>query len=241
MATVVAVGVASVFGRIPLVVVALALAIPAAGELYRIERARGIRPVPLVGLAATAGLFVAAAIRGERAPTVLGAITVASVALTFAAYLARRSRQDATRGTLSTILPVLLVGLLGAYVVAMRGIPHGARLVVGFLVITLFADVVASRAPVSPFPRLAAAIAGALAGAIPVGLVLDPAYSPARAVVLALIAAPIVAASSSVTNMITALPPQPGVRQPRATVLHRIDAAVFTAPLFFYAFRALAR
>jgi phosphatidate cytidylyltransferase len=97
------------------------------------------RPVKLAGFLALLGLTVAATLGGER--QVLLAL-VASFPLVFLVGLAMPERPGRARtdGVALTILGVAWVGLAVAHAVLLRGLPHGAGLVVDVLVGTFIGD-----------------------------------------------------------------------------------------------------
>jgi hypothetical protein len=226
-------------GRVPLLVLMIALGIVAAGEQFRLARTRGSQPLALVGLLAIAGLFAVAAWRGERAPASFAGVIAAALGLAFAVMVLRPSRTAVVRGLMATVLPVLVVGLLGAYVLAIRGIPHGVRLLYGFGAMALLADIaIEVRRAATAQSRLLYGVTGALAGgAIAAGLI-GKAFTWGDAMLLALVIGAVVAGADAVASLIErAL----SGAQRRAMMLRRIDGVLLSAPVFFYAYRALAR
>jgi len=238
-------------GRATLLLLALVVAIATGGELFRLERGRGERPSPAIGLAGIAALLVVAHLRGEHAVTMLPGVIAAVIGVAFFALLARRDRADATRALAFTLLPVLLVGLLGSYVLALRGAREGFRLVVVLLAMALAAD----AAPMvlgahgeharrgGHLTTGALSLAGTIAVAVAAAIALSPPFTWTRALVLAIVVAVVHLAADMAADMIEDVlaRTEPGVRPRRADLFRRVDGVLFSAPFFFYAFRVLAR
>jgi hypothetical protein len=238
-------------GRISLLLLALAVAIATGGELFRLERGRGERPSAAVGLAGIVALLVTAHFRGEHVVTAMPGIAAAVIGVTFVVLLARRDRGNATRALAYTLFPVLVVGLLGAYVVALRGARDGFRLVIVLLAMAIAADVAplilgargehAHRS--GRWGEGALSLCATLGVAVFAALVLAPPFNWSRAIVLAALVALVHVGADAGADMIDdALSrAEPGVRARRAPIFRRVDSVLFAAPFFFYAFRVLAR
>lgn len=246
------VAIATVFaGRYALLALAFVLCVASAGELFRLARARGCKPVAPLGLAGIAALLVTAHLRGERAPTFFPAVIAAVVVLAFVAMIARKGRADVTRGLAYTLLPVMVVGMFGGYVVALRGARDGFRVVLVLVAMTIVADVapVAVRALLRRgahareepgWQRHAAAFVGTLGVGVVAAVWLSPPFSWARAIPLAAVVAALVPVAESVAGILEHEPHQ-AARPRRANVLRAVDATLVVGPVFFYAFRVLAR
>src|SRR5438094_4671596 len=115
-------------GRIALLLIAIIVAGAAAGEMFRLLRARGVLPSAPLGYGGILALLIVAYVRGERAPSVFPVVIAATLGLAFAVMLMRLDRVNVTRAVAFTLLPVVTVGLLGAYVVALRSARNGFRL-----------------------------------------------------------------------------------------------------------------
>jgi phosphatidate cytidylyltransferase len=150
------------------------------------------------------------------------------------------------------------VGVLGAYVVVLRRMPQGTRLVIALVALVAANDVAsyaigawrgrrrmaASVAPSMSWEGLAAGTVATIAAAVVVSATLSPPFDTARAIVLGAIicvAAPVgdlvesmLKRDVDVREMGTLVPGHGGV-------LDRIDSMLIAAPLFFYSYRALAR
>ncbi|MFN2614009.1 MAG: phosphatidate cytidylyltransferase [Actinomycetota bacterium] len=232
---------AAVAGKIPLLILMVVLGVVAAGEQFRLARSRGAHPLSFVGLVSIISLFVAAELKGERAPAAFGAVVAAAAGFAFLMAIVRRSRAGVTEGLMSTLVPVLVVGLLGGYILAIRGIPHGLRLVLGFGAIALLADIAielaGTRAQI-PRARTGVALAGAIAGGVLCATVLHRAFTWGTAMIVAVLIGLVVAGTDPIASMLErAL----SGRQKPALMLRRIDGVLLSAPVFFYAYRALAR
>ena len=205
----------------------------------------------LAGLGGIVGMLVAAHVRGEHVVTALPGIVAAVIGVSFVAVLARKHRGNATRAIAYTTFPVLVVGLMGSYVIALRGAPDGFRLVIVLLAMAIAAEVVprlrdgrgehAHRS--SRAVRAALSGAAALVVAIVAALAFSPPFTWTRAIVLALVVTAIQAAADASADMIDHVlaRTEPGVRPRRAPLYRRLDGVLFSAPFFFYAFRVLAR
>jgi CDP-diglyceride synthetase len=234
---------AALIGRIPLLIVASVVAVVAAGEAFRLARARGIKPAALVGLAGIVTLLVVAHVRGERSTAVLPWVLALVVGASFVAMMLRRGRSDTTRAIAYTVLTVLLIGLFGAYVIAVRAV--GFRLFLGFVLMVLGAQAARGlgRHRTGSIPRaVGAALLGALVMAVIVALAMHDPFTWPRALVLALIVSVVVPLGARAIDMIDReVVLEPGVRRPRAGLLRQVDGLLVSAPVFYYAFRVLAR
>jgi len=242
-------------GRLALLFAAIIVAIVAAGELFRLLRAQGVLPSAPLGYAGILALLIVAYVRGERAPEVFPFVIAATAGMTFAVMLMRLDRVDVTRAAAFTLIPVMTVGLLGAYVIALRSARDGFRLAWVFALMAGGAELGAAaftwafrRESLTPRARrtwehYAGAAVGALAAAIAAALAASPPFTWTRALILAVL----VAASAATGDLVWAMVEDDltradgGVRRARAVVLRRLDGVLLSAPVFFYAFRVLAR
>ena len=250
--------VALLAGRLTLLLVAIIVAIAAAGEMYRLLRAQGVMPSAPVGLAGILALLIVAYVRGERAPATFPAVVAATLGMAFAVMLMRLDRVNVTRAVAFTLIPVLTVGLLGAYVIALRSAAGGFRLAWVFALMAAGSELgaailtwVSRRRDLTPRARrtwehYTGAGIGALLAAVVAALTASPPFTWTRAIVLAVL----VAASAATGALVWAMVeddlsrPQQGAERggrARAVVLRRIDGVLLAAPVFFYAFRVLAR
>src|SRR5438046_3175192 len=120
--------VALLAGRLALLLTAIVVTIAAAGELFRLLRAHDALPSAPLGYAGILALLIVAYARGERAPSVFPVVIAATLGMAFAVMLMRLDRVNVTRAMAFTLLPVVTVGLLSAYVIALRSTPDGFRL-----------------------------------------------------------------------------------------------------------------
>jgi len=194
-------------------------------------------------------------VRGERAPNAFPAAIAAVVLFAFMALIARRGREAATRAIAFTVMPVLVVGLLGAYVVALRASTGGFRLVLGLgMLVTgaaAGAAVIQGRrrgAHATPesktqWQSFAGALGGSLIAALIAAATLEPPFTLMRALVLGVLVGLAVPAARITIAFIEAdlARTDPGVRRAQPVLLPRIDGLLFAAPVFFYAYRVLAR
>ncbi|MGZ4127401.1 MAG: phosphatidate cytidylyltransferase [Actinomycetota bacterium] len=242
-------------GRLALLLLVIAVGVAATGEMYRLLRSKGVLPSAPVGLLATVGLLVVAYVRGERAPNAFPAILAGTLGLAFVVMLWRRNRTDVTRAVAYTLVPVLTVGLLGAYVMALRSARSGFRLAWVFALMALGSELGAAaftwflrRRAITPrahrtWERFVGAAIGTLLAAVIAVIGASPPFTWSRAIILALL----VAASAALGDLVWAMVesdlvhPEPGIRRARAVVLRGIDGVLLAAPVFFYTFRVLAR
>jgi CDP-diglyceride synthetase len=247
--------VALLAGRLALLLVAIIVAIAAAGELYRLLRAQGPMPSAPVGLAGIVALLVVAYVRGEHAPGDFPVVVAATLGMAFAVMLMRLDRVNVTRAVAFTLIPVLTVGLLGAYVIALRSARNGFRLAWVFTLMAVGGELGAAiltwifgRGALTPRARrtwehYTGAGVGALLAAVVAALTASPPFTWMRAIILAVL----VAASAATGDLVWAMVeedltrPKDGSRRARAVVLRHIDGVLLSAPVFFYAFRVLAR
>lgn len=244
-------------GPVPLLFLVAALALVAAGELLRLGRSRGARPVPVVGLAGVAALFVVAHYEGADAPDLFPAVVAATLIASCAAMVLRRRSEGAVRGVATTVLVVVYVGLMGSYIVAMRGAPDGFRLVLTFGLMVVLNDagawavggrygrhrLLASVSPDKTWEGWLGGTTATVAVGIAAGLRLDPPMTLGRGLVLAALvsgAAPLGDLFESLLKRDLSVKDSGAVIPAHGGALDRLDSLIFTAPLFFYAFRALS-
>lgn len=244
------------WSEISLFALVLVLALMAAGELLRLARARGAQPAALVALAAVAAAYVVAYVRDVRAPEELPAVLSGALVLSAAAVLFRANRAAAVASIASTLFVVVYAGAMGAYIIAMRGMPDGFRIVLVFGLMVILNDAGAwaigrragrhALAPtVSPDKSWEGFIGGAVftfAVGILAGVGLDPPMTVGRGLVLAglvSIAAPLGDLFESMLKRDFGVKDAGRVIPFHGGALDRLDSLLFTAPLFFYAFRAL--
>jgi CDP-diglyceride synthetase len=247
--------VALLAGRLALLLTAIVVAGAAAGEMFRLLRARGALPSAPLGYAGILALLIVAYVRGERAPSLFPAVIAATLGFAFAVMLMRLDRVNVTRAVAFTLLPVVTVGLLGAYVIALRSARGGFRLAWVFALMAVGAELGAvsitwifRRGSLIPRARrtwesYTGAAVGAVLAAVVAALTASPPFTWAKAIILGVL----VAASAATGDLAWAMvehdltQDERGTRRAPAVVLRRIDGALVSAPVFFYVFRVLAR
>jgi len=243
--------------EVSLFALVLGLALIAAGELLRLARMRGARPAPLIGLAAVAGAYVIAYVQDVRGPEQFSIVVGAALIVTSAAVLLRSDREGAVVAVASTVFVAVYVGTMGAYIITMRGMHNGFRIVLVFGLMVVLNDAggwavgrrygrhqLAKR--LSPEKSWEGLLGGAVLTytvGILAGLGLDPPMTVGRGLVLATL----VAIAAPLGDLFESMLKRDfGVKDTgRAIPMHggaldRLDSLLFTAPLFFYAFRALS-
>jgi CDP-diglyceride synthetase len=242
-------------GRVALLLVAIAVSLAAAGEMFRLVRAHGVLPSAIVGHLGIVLMLIAAYVRGERGPAIFPVVIAGTLGLAFIALLVRNARADATRAVAFTMIPVLTIGLLGAYVISLRSAANGFRLAWVFVLMVVGAEVGATgvtamfrRRSLTPRARRTGEhVAGALIGALLAGMIAATAASPpftwSRAMILSVLVAAATATGDLLWDVVEddVARVEPAVRRPEAVLLRRVDGALLAAPVFFYVFRALAR
>ena len=237
-------------GRIALLLVLGAVSAVATGEVLRLVRARGVIPAAPVALMGTIAIMVLAHWRGERGPRLYPSIIALVLILTVVEVLWRRDREEVTRAIALTILPVLAVGVLASFVIALRAMPDGFRLVLVLVLMVVASEVVPALAAaargstgrVDPWFRLGTSLVGSLLVAVVVGVTLDQTFSWLTALSLGVLigsASPVGRLAAEMIERELRAPEGKVVAPPR--VLIRLDGLLLAAPVFFYAFRALAR
>lgn len=244
-------------GEASLLALVLVLALIAAGELMRLARLRGARPAAFIGLAGVAGTYVIAYLYDVRAPEQFAAVVGAALIATSALVLLRANREGALVSIATTVFVVVYVGGMGAFMIAMRGMRDGFRIVLVFGLMVLMNDVGAwlvgrrvgrhALAPtVSPEKTWEGWLGGTLftfVVGIATGIGFDPPMTVGRGLVLAALVAVVAPLGDLFESM---LKRDFGVKDAGRVIpahggaLDRLDSLLFSAPLFFYAFRALA-
>lgn len=245
------------WSRFTLLILLLVLALIAGGELFRLARARGSRPVPLVGLAGIAAAYVIAYREGTTAPEDYPILIAASLVATAAVVLFRHDRERAIVSIGSTVFVVVCIGMMGSYMMAMRSAPDGFRIALTFGLMVVLNDAGSwavgrtwgrhAMAPqISPTKTWEGALGGAVVTVI-VGLLagigLDPPMTVGRGLVLAglvVLAAPLGDLFESMLKRDFGVKDAGAVIPQHGGALDRLDSLLFTAPLFFYAYRAVA-
>ncbi len=245
-------------GALGVTILAGLIGVLAVDELYKIQRTKGLRPLPFVGFAAVIAFAVVAHARGERAVPIFPAVVAGAFVLVAGTLVVQRRIEDATASVASSMLGVVYVGLLFAYVVVLRRMAFGTRLVLGLVLMTAINDVGSyalgawrgkrALAPsVSPGKTWEGLLGGTLAtmiAAVSLAALSDPPFDRGRALILGAVVAMAAPLGDLVESMLKrdADAKDAGRLLPgHGGVLDRIDSVLLAAPLFFYAYRALAR
>jgi phosphatidate cytidylyltransferase len=251
------VGLACLFvSEVTLFALLVVLALIASGELMRLARHQGARPVPLVCMFSVVAAYVVAFSQDVHAPEDFPAIAAGALVLACLVVLFRSNRQGAVVAVASTVFAAVYVGVMGAYMVAMRGMQDGFRIVLVFGLMVVLNDVGAwavgrrfgrhrLASTVSPEKTWEGWIGGAALTfivAVAAGAGLDPPMTIGRGLVLAglvAIAAPLGDLFESMLKRGFGVKDAGGMLAAHGGALDRLDSLLFSAPIFFYAFRAL--
>jgi phosphatidate cytidylyltransferase len=243
-------------GEVTLFVLVLVLALIAAGELMRLARRRGARPAAVVGLAGVGGAYVVAFLQELRAPERFPALLAAALICSAAAVLFRRNREGAVIAVASTVFVVVYAGAMGAYIITMRGMHDGFRIVLVFGLMVVLNDAgawalgrLAGRhamaRTVSPDKSWEGVLGGAVLTFV-VGILAGVGFDPPMTVGRGIVLATLVAVAAPLGDLFESMLKRDfGVKDTGAVIpahggaLDRLDSLLFTAPIFFYAFRAL--
>lgn len=222
-------------------------------ELYRAMRTAGFAPATTLGLAAGSLLLMGAYRDGVGALSFGLTMTVLA---TFGWFLLGKERERVGESIAATLLGVVYVPFLGAHVVMMHGLEHGAALTVCYIALTAFYDIGAYASGVFFGKHLLApaispkksweGAAGATLFVFFTALLVGPLITPWTAGSSALLAlavsvlAPmgdlaesLIKRDLGVKDMGTLLPGHGGS-------LDRIDALLFVAPAAFWLGNAIA-
>ena len=127
-------------GPTPTLVLALAVVLGAAVEVFDVLRKAGYHPATLLGLAGTASIMVATYIKGE---TAIPMVVALMVVFSFLWYLTGVVAARPTVNVGATLLGFLWVGFLGSYAALMLFLPQrtGIALLLGAVIATVASDV----------------------------------------------------------------------------------------------------
>ena len=127
-------------GPLPTLVLALAVVLAAAVEVFDVLRKAGYHPATLLGLAGTASIMVATYAKGE---TAIPMVIALMVMFTFLWYLAGVVQARPTANVGATLLGFMWVGFLGSYAALMLFLPQrtGIALILGAVIATVASDV----------------------------------------------------------------------------------------------------
>lgn len=245
-------------GAVAVAALAAVFALVAVAELYDLQRARGQRPIRVIGFAAVIAMVTLAYVYGERAPQIFPAAVAGAFVLASATLVTQRRVEGAATSITASMLGVVYVGVLASYLVVIRRTASGTSLLFAVVLFVAVNDVASyavgrwrgrhALAPtVSPRKSWEGLVAGTVAtlvAAMIVGLALDPPFDRTSGLVLGAVCALAAPLGDLVESMMkreagandsgTVLPGHGGV-------LDRIDGLLVAAPMFFYAWRALAR
>jgi phosphatidate cytidylyltransferase len=244
-------------GTVATVALATILVVLASAECFAALRRAGTRPATLLGLAATAGLMVAAYAKGVAAFPLVIALTVAA---TMVWYLVGAERGSPVRGISATLLGFVWVGVLGAFgglLLAPSQYPnrHGIAFLLGAVVGVVGADVGAlvvgswvGRRPLAPNVSPNKTWEGFFGGVV-VAVVLSVVitghvhpWTPSKAAVMGLVAAvvgPVGDLCESLIKRDLGLKDMGAMLPGHGGVLDRVDALLFVLPATYYLVRVL--
>jgi len=222
----------------------------AQAEFYRAMRTHGFQPADMLGLAAGAVLLVGAYNRGT---TALSFALTMTVIASFLWFLADPNRQRVAENISVTLLGVVYVPFLGAHVILMTGLPHGATITICYIGLVALNDIGAyasgvlfgkhPMAPnVSPKKSWEGTI-GATALMFLLALIVGPLLTPFKlwsSVALAgivTVLAPLGGLASSVLKRDIDIKDWGSVLPGHGGLLDRIDALLLVAPAAYWLIR----
>ncbi len=240
-------------------ILATAVVVVAAAELYDVLRRAGYQPATLVGLAGTVGIMIAAYTKGETAVPLTIFLVIAA---TFAWYLIKVVHARPTVNIAATLMAFLWTGVLGSYAALILGIDKrghtGVAFLLGAVLATVASDigafVVGSRmgtrplaAEISPNKTVEGLIGGAVAAVIVSVLILKyiPGVAPwdgGKAIWLGLVVAVVAPVGDLFESMVKrdlGIKDMGNLLPGHGGVLDRFDALLFVLPATYYLLRVL--
>lgn len=221
-------------------------------ELYRGLASHGARPAESLGLVAGALLLVAAAIGGSGA---LGFALTMSVLATFAWFATEPDHARAMESVAATLYGLVYVPLLGSFVVLLRSLPHGPRIVICYIGAVALYDIGAYAAgsrfgkrPMAPTVsphKTWEGLAGATVTVLVVAAVAGPHLPPftfagALALAIAVAAvAPLGDLAESLIKRDMGIKDMGSILPGHGGLLDRIDALLLVAPAAYVVVRAI--
>jgi phosphatidate cytidylyltransferase len=244
---IVVLGGAYLVGPAAMVVLATAVVLVAALELYNIIQRSGFRPATLLGLCATVAVMFAAYWRGEQAlPLVLVLVFITSMLW----YMFEVVEARPMINVAVTVMAFVWVGLLGSFASLLLKSSHGKGLLLGAVLVTVASDIFAyfagtqfgSRplAPaVSPGKTWEGVAIGAI-GAIVVGALIGVKLHPwtvssgLKLGVVVAVVAPIGDLCESMIKRDLHLKDSGALLPGHGGLLDRFDALLFVLPATYY-------
>ncbi|PZS20867.1 MAG: hypothetical protein DLM54_05270 [Acidimicrobiales bacterium] len=244
-------------GPLPSFVLALVVVVLAAAEGFAVLHQAGHRPATLLGLTATAGLMIAAYLKGETAVPLVFALMVG---FTLLWYLAGVVRARPTVNAAITWLGFLWVGFLGSFAALLlnpRIFPnrHGVAFLLGALLAVMGHDIGAwliggrfGRHPLVPAispNKTWEGLIGGMACAILVSVIVTSQVHPwdfSRAAALGLVVAVVAPLGDLCESMIKrdlGIKDMGSLLPGHGGMLDRIDALLFVLPATYYLVRLL--
>lgn len=223
-------------------------------ELYgTLERAGGLRPARVLGVAGGIVVVAGAYARGPQGLSFGLAMTLVAA---FLWYLADPARERVTQNIAATLLGLAYVPFFGAFVILMRDLPDGTALTLAYIGATAFYDIgayfagtVAGRhrmAPnVSPSKTWEGA-AGATVFVFAMALAIGPSMGPlgvgssAALAALVCVTAPLGDLAESLLKRDLGVKDMGSLLPGHGGMLDRLDALLFTAPAVYWLLREVA-
>lgn len=221
-------------------------------ELYRALRRHGWRVAGLLGVVAGALILLGAYQRGT------GAVAFGLAMATFACllwFVADPNREGAAEGIAATMFGIVYVPFLGAHVVLLHALPHGAAITISYIGLTAFYDISAfasgslfGKHPMAPSvsPKKSwEGAAGATLFVLLVALVVGPHLGPftlGSALALAgvtAVLAPLGDLAESVIKRDLGIKDMGSILPGHGGILDRIDALLVVAPAAYWLVRWL--
>jgi phosphatidate cytidylyltransferase len=222
-------------------------------ELYRAMKHKGLAPAELLGLAAGFVLLMGAYTRGA---TALSFGLTMTVLATFLWFLVGGQREGTGASIAATLFGVVYVPFMGAHVVLMHRLPHGAAITICFIGLTAFYDIGAYASgvffgkhliapdvsPKKSWEGAAGATLFVLVTALLVGPLIRP-WTTLGSVLLAAAVAVLAPAGDLAESLVKrdlGVKDMGHILPGHGGLLDRIDALLFVAPAAFWLARWLA-
>jgi phosphatidate cytidylyltransferase len=247
IALIVVLGVAYLFGAAVMMLLSTVVVVACALELYNIIQRSGFRPATLLGLSATVAVMLAGYWRGEQAlPLVLVLMFMTSMLWYVLEVVDARPMVNVA----VTVMAFAWVGLLGSYASLLLRVHNGKGMLLGAVLVTVAADIVAYAAgsqlgshllapSISPGKTWEGVVLGGI-GAVVVGGLIVARFAPwstgtgLRLGLVVAVVAPVGDLCESMIKRDLHLKDSGSLLPGHGGLLDRFDALLFVLPATYY-------